>query len=223
MSIAVAARSASTAASRAMRRGLVREPSRARRTRSMARLRAVVVIHAPGLSGMPSAGQRSSATRYASGDRLLGEVEVAQDPDEGREGPAVSSRNRRSTTASRAAAVGVASDRRHIDPVVAQIGRTSTVPYSAAGIRAATSIASSRSRGLDQVVPAEVLLGLGERPVGDDPPAVAEPDRRGVRDGLERLAAQELAALAEPGGVRAVPRQLFALRVVGGARPAARL
>ena len=34
---------------------------RARRMRSIARLRAVVVIQAPGLAGTPSAGQRSSA------------------------------------------------------------------------------------------------------------------------------------------------------------------
>ena len=54
----------------------------------MARLRAVVVIHAPGLSGMPSRGQRSSGDHERVLDGLLGEVEVAQDPDQGRDRPA---------------------------------------------------------------------------------------------------------------------------------------
>ena len=40
--------------------------TRSRRSRSIARLRAVVVIHAPGLRGTPSLGQRSSATIQAS-------------------------------------------------------------------------------------------------------------------------------------------------------------
>ena len=61
MSIALAARSASPAWSRAMTSALSVN-RRARRTRSIARLRAVVVIHAPGLSGIPSTGQRSRAT-----------------------------------------------------------------------------------------------------------------------------------------------------------------
>ena len=65
MSSAAAARSASNALSRAMTSALSAK-RRARRTRSIARLRAVVVIHAPGLSGIPSTGQCSSATRYAS-------------------------------------------------------------------------------------------------------------------------------------------------------------
>ena len=84
-----------------------------------------------------------------------------------------SSRKARAT-ASRARSSASSRTGRHIDPVVSQIGRTSTLPCFAPGIRAAASIASSRSRRLDQVVPAEVLLGLGERPVGDDPLPVAE-------------------------------------------------
>ena len=39
---------------------------RSRRMRSMARLRAVVISQAPGLSGMPSRGQRSAAIAKAS-------------------------------------------------------------------------------------------------------------------------------------------------------------
>ena len=39
---------------------------RSRRMRSMARLRAVVTSHAPGLAGVPSRGQRSAAIANAS-------------------------------------------------------------------------------------------------------------------------------------------------------------
>ena len=39
---------------------------RSRRRRSIARLRAVIVNHAPGLGGVPSRGQRSAATANAS-------------------------------------------------------------------------------------------------------------------------------------------------------------
>jgi hypothetical protein len=39
---------------------------RSRRIRSIARLRAVVTIHAPGLAGTPSRGQRSAAIANAS-------------------------------------------------------------------------------------------------------------------------------------------------------------
>ena len=64
------------------RRARARRPSRAntcaRRTRSIARLRAVVMIHAPGLSGSRRAGHRSSAVTIGVGDGLLGEVEVAR-------------------------------------------------------------------------------------------------------------------------------------------------
>ena len=66
----------------------------------MARLRAVVVIHAPGLRGTPSRGQRSSATTQRVLHRLLGEVEVAEDADQRGDRPPDSCRNRRSTSAS---------------------------------------------------------------------------------------------------------------------------
>ena len=58
-------------------------PARARaRIRSIARLRAAVTIHAAGLSGTPSRGQRSSATSERVLHRLLGAVEVAEDARE---------------------------------------------------------------------------------------------------------------------------------------------
>ena len=55
---------------------------RSRRRRSIARRRAVVVIHAPGRSGTPSRGQ--VATRGGEGvlQRVLGEAEVADLADQ---------------------------------------------------------------------------------------------------------------------------------------------
>jgi hypothetical protein len=50
----------SRASSRAIASAL-RAAVRSRRNRSIARLRAVVTIHAAGLAGTPSRGQRSSA------------------------------------------------------------------------------------------------------------------------------------------------------------------
>ncbi len=60
-----------------------------RRSRSIARLRAVVVIQAPGLSGTPRdrPGLERADERILDG--LLGEVEVAGHPDERGDGPAL--------------------------------------------------------------------------------------------------------------------------------------
>src|SRR3712207_7903443 len=44
---------------------------------------------------------------------------------------------------------------------------------------------------VEDVVAAERLAGLGERPVGDELLAVADAHRRGGRDGLQRLAADQ--------------------------------
>jgi hypothetical protein len=49
-----------------VRSSVLRARVRSRRIRSIARLRAVVTIHAPGLRGTPSRGQRSSAVVNAS-------------------------------------------------------------------------------------------------------------------------------------------------------------
>ena len=53
----------------------------------MARLRAVVVIQAPGLSGMPRVRPRLERADEGLLDGLLGEVEVAEDADERRDRP----------------------------------------------------------------------------------------------------------------------------------------
>ena len=55
----------------------------------MARLRAVVMIQPAGLGGAPSPGQRCEGGRERVGDRVLGQVDVAQHADENRDGPAV--------------------------------------------------------------------------------------------------------------------------------------
>ncbi len=81
------ASSASIAASRASSSVFSRSRRR-RRSRSMARLRAVVVIQAPGLSGTPRPASVSSAVDERFLDGLLGEVEVAEDADERRDRPA---------------------------------------------------------------------------------------------------------------------------------------
>ena len=53
----------------------------------MARLRAVVVIQAPGLAGSPSRGQRSMADDEGVLDGVLGDVPVADLADERRDRP----------------------------------------------------------------------------------------------------------------------------------------
>ena len=73
------------------------------------------------------------------GDRLLREVEVAQDPDEGRERPAVVLAEGEGDGVVGVGRVGGAAQ------TSSWIGLTSTVPIRAPGIRAAASIAASRS------------------------------------------------------------------------------
>ena len=102
---------------------------RSRRMRLRARFRAVVNSHAPGLVGgsveWPALGR--DRERLLRG--FLGEVEVAEEADE------------RSEDATPLLAEGLLEDRYR-----STIGRTSIAPpMRAAGIRAASSIAASRS------------------------------------------------------------------------------
>ena len=60
-----------------------------RRSRSIARLRAVVVIHAPGLSGTPRTRPGLEGRDERVLDGLLGEVEVAEDADQRRDRPSL--------------------------------------------------------------------------------------------------------------------------------------
>ena len=102
-----------------------------RRRRSIARLRAVVVIHAPGLSGTPSTGQRSSAIANASCTAS-----------------SASSKSPSTRMSVATARPGLAAEQA-IDDVrclghMSMSGLTSTVPYLTAGSLPAASIASSR-------------------------------------------------------------------------------
>ena len=53
-----------------------------RRNRSIARLRAVVTIQAPGLGGQPESGHLSTAMRERLLNRILGDVDVAEGADQ---------------------------------------------------------------------------------------------------------------------------------------------
>ena len=53
-----------------------------RRSRSIARLRAVVVIQPPGLGGRPSRGHLRKRDSERFLDRVLGDVDVAKDADQ---------------------------------------------------------------------------------------------------------------------------------------------
>ena len=77
--------------------------------------------------------------------------------------------------------------------------RTSTTPpCGSVGMRSASASASSRSRHSTQVIPAELLLGLGERPVDDDCAAVLQPDRVRARRTAASFARRDVLARAAP-------------------------
>ena len=105
-----------------------------RRIRSIAPLRAARMIQAPGSSGNPSRGQRSSAVANASWTHLLGQVEVAHAAREDTDGPA--------EPLPVEPADGLALQRLRRAHICAT-GRTSTAPKRALGMRAAASMAWS--------------------------------------------------------------------------------
>ena len=92
--------------------GLLDADARRRRSRSMARLRAVVVIHAPGLSGTPRSGQVSSALMNASWTASSARSKSPRTRMSVATARPCSSRNRRSTISWAASA-----------PVNARVGR----------------------------------------------------------------------------------------------------
>src|SRR6185295_12602819 len=102
----------------------------------------------PRVVGDPVDGPPLERDEEGIGDGLLGEVEVADHADQRREGPAVLLPERPGDRLPGAiVGVGVVPRQvlRHMDPAVSQIGRTSTLPWAAAGSLAAASIAASRS------------------------------------------------------------------------------
>ena len=77
------------------------------------------------------------------------------------------------------------------------IGRTSTLPSRAGGIFEADLDRVVQVSRLDQVEAGQLLLGLGERTVGDRHPAVPHPHGRRGLDRLERLGGDQQPALPE--------------------------
>ena len=133
-----------------------------RRMRSIARLRAVVMIQPAGLGGSPVSGQRCEGDHEGVLDRLLGEVDVAEEADQG---------------GHRSSRLGAE------DPLdVGRAGRR--MPGQSLGLvlegpdldRAPQAALPSAAQlqggvevgGLDDPEAAELLLGLGEGAVGGE-------------------------------------------------------
>ena len=176
---------------------------RSRRSRSMARLRAVVVSHAPGLRGRTLARPALGGDREGLLSGLLGEVEVAEEADQGGD---------------------------HAAPLVAEglldqgagstSGRTSTQPpRRAAGMRAAKSRARVEVVGLEQVEAAEDLLGVRERAVGDQRSLVVHANGRRGLDALQLRAADDARVTRERQVLGRHRPALFVAERVVGARP----
>ena len=144
-------------------------PSRSRRSRSIARLRATVVSHAPGRRGTPSRGQRRSASanascahssaRSQSPVRLIRVATIAA--------PLLAERRRRPRV------VRPASLRpRTVAP--------RSIPYAGDRVLGGHLDRLVEVGALEDVVAGDVLLGLGERAVGEHDLAVADADGRRV-------------------------------------------
>src|SRR4029453_9451285 len=165
---------------------------RSRRSRSMALLRAVVVIQAPGRSGTPATGQRSMATRKAS---WTASSARSKSP----------STRMRVATACPAPSPNPRAASPRAPPASAPPTSRPPGPLSGGHVdlhdrpdldRPAPDVRDA-GRDLDSLVQvlcldhveaAELLLGLGERPVGGQRLAVAHP-HGGSRGGrLQRLA-----------------------------------
>src|SRR6266545_1646062 len=162
-------------------------PRRSRRSRSIALLRAVVVIQAPGLSGMPRSGHTCMATTNASWTASSARSkspstrisEAVARPD--------SWRNRRSTS-SGDASLGS----RFLDQVAGLVEDHHRADLDRPELRA-----RDLGRPLDRLVEvfdvedveaAELLLALRERTVGHLTVALADADGGGGRRGVEALA-----------------------------------
>ena len=139
-----------------------------RRRRSIARLRAVVTIHAPGLGGRRRR-HFSDGHRERVLDGLLGESDVTEEARQRGHAPAVL----RPVDA-------VQIHQRRRDP--SSNGRTSIGCPQASAHFSAQASAWSRSSHLDHPEPAELFLRLGERAVGHRGRAArGADDRAGVR------------------------------------------
>src|SRR5512132_1932691 len=169
-------------------------PRRSRRRRSIALFRAVVVIQAPGLSGMPRSGHTFIATTNASWTASSARSkspstrisEAVARPD--------SCRNRRSTSSGEASlgsrfldqVPGFVEDHHRADLDRPELGaRDLRRPFD----RLVEVLA------VEHVEAAQLLLGLGEGPVGDLALAVAHAHGGRGLSGVEALAGDQHALL----------------------------
>src|SRR6266508_1289882 len=181
---------------------------RSRRSRSMALLRAVVVIQPPGLAGTPVRGQRSRATRKASWT-------------------ASSARSKSPSTRMRVATARPDSYRKTCSTTPpASLGPAAATPspvrvgprwelHDRADLDRAVAGAGDPRRhfdglvqvlAVDHVVAAELLLGLREGPVGGERPAVPDPHGGGGGGRVQRLARLEEPAVDDVLGEAVVRR-----------------
>ena len=165
-----------------------------RRSTSRARLRAVVVIHAPGRSGTPVwTGHRRRAATKAS---CTASSATPRSPTRRAIVASAAPASARKTSPRRACPTIARGDRQ---PPSSMIGRE----LDGAALVHRDAFASGRGTLLggaaQDVVAADDLGRLGERAVGHEQLAVAHPDRGGRGRGLDRAAAED--------GVAGVPRR----------------
>src|SRR6266508_5191660 len=188
-------------------------PTRARRKRSIALARAAVVSQAAGFSGTPLSGQRSSACTKAS---CSASSARSKSPQARISDAMIRPYSRRKTcsTLSRAFGIGRAGRLRPVRPRRrrrSELGCGSIKFHDRPYLHRATTgkirhLAGPGDRRIqigriDQIVAAELLLGLGEGAIDDDRAAIGESYGGRRRDRLERLAGEVLAGLLQVGGV----------------------
>src|SRR4029450_1488794 len=169
---------------------------RSRRSRSIALLRAVVTIQAPGLEGTPALGQRSSATRNASWAAASGRSKSPSTRMRVATARPDSCRKTCSTTTPASLCPAAANPPprpldlgglHHLADVARAGGRAGDLRGELDGLVQVLAV--------DQVVAAERLLGPGERPVGGERAAVLDPHGGGGGGRLQRLAGLEQPAV----------------------------
>ena len=142
-----------------------------RRSRSRARLRAVVVSQAPGRRGTPSARPAVQRLRERVLGALLGQVPVPGHPDQGGDdaAPLLRGTPRRPPPRRRRVSCRRQNGRTSIDP---ERWRDRVLGRDLDGLVQVGAV--------DDVVAGDLLLGLGERPVAEQHLAAADPYGRGV-------------------------------------------
>ena len=155
-------------------------PRDSRRSRSIARLRAVVVIQPPGLGGRPSRRPPAQGDGERLLHRVLGDVDVAEDADQGGHRSA-------GLLAEDPADLGLVEPGRGVNRrarcQASELPRTGG-PRSAPDARGDLRRPAERGveiLGLDDVEAAEVFLRLRERTVGGQHLAVGHAHDRGGR------------------------------------------